>query len=113
MLAPLIYRIARQYSGWLLALLPLGLFVFFASHLNTIAHGEALHESLTWVPSLNVNLSFMLDGLSLMMALIVTGIGTLIIIYAGGYLARRPAPGSHVRLPAGVHGRHAGSGAGG
>jgi multicomponent Na+:H+ antiporter subunit A len=34
-----------------------------------------------------VSLSFALDGLSLLFALLVTGIGALILVYAGGYLA--------------------------
>ncbi|MDP1775127.1 MAG: proton-conducting transporter membrane subunit, partial [Moraxellaceae bacterium] len=37
-------------------------------------------------PSLGIQLSFWLDGLSLLMALLITGIGTLIFIYAGTYL---------------------------
>jgi multicomponent Na+:H+ antiporter subunit A len=84
--APAIHRVTRQYTGWLLALLPAGLFVYFASHLHLIAAGEVMTESWPWVPSLGVNLSFALDGLSVLMALIITGIGALIIIYAEGYM---------------------------
>jgi multicomponent Na+:H+ antiporter subunit A len=39
------------------------------------------------MPAYDLSLSFYLDGLSLLFALLVTGIGTLIVLYAGGYLA--------------------------
>lgn len=86
-LAPLVVRWAREVAGWILALLPLGVFVFFARQLPTIAEGTPIRESIAWLPSLNIPLSFYLDGLSLLFALLVTGIGTLIVVYAGGYLA--------------------------
>lgn len=46
--------------------------------------------SWAWVPQLNITLSFHADGLGLLMALIVSGIGTLIFIYASGYMAGDP-----------------------
>ncbi|AXY03675.1 hypothetical protein D1115_22565 (plasmid) [Vibrio alfacsensis] len=39
-----------------------------------------------WIPSLDVNLSFKLDGLSLLFACLISGIGALIQIYALAYL---------------------------
>ncbi|MDE2634757.1 MAG: proton-conducting transporter membrane subunit, partial [Chloroflexota bacterium] len=42
-------------------------------------------QTLTWIPSLGISLSFYLDGLSLLFALIITGIGALIFFYAGFY----------------------------
>jgi len=86
-LSPLVVRVSRQAAGWILGLLPLGVFVFFARQVPTVAHGETVRQSFEWLPSLNIPLSFYLDGLSLLFALLVTGIGTLIVVYAGGYLA--------------------------
>ncbi|MBZ0292850.1 MAG: putative monovalent cation/H+ antiporter subunit A [Anaerolineae bacterium] len=91
--APLLHRLLHRYTGWVLALLPLSLFLFFAIQLPTIAHGETITAAYSWVPTLSVNLYFLLDGLSLMMALIITGIGTLIFIYAAGYLHGDPLEG--------------------
>ncbi len=39
-----------------------------------------------WIPSLGINFSFLLDGLSLFFALIVSGVGVLIFFYANFYL---------------------------
>lgn len=91
--APTLNRIARDYAGWLLALLPAALFLSFAGYLQTIADGEVVTSSISWVNVLDVRLDFMLDGLSLMMVLIITGVGTLIVIYAGGYMKGDPLIG--------------------
>jgi multicomponent K+:H+ antiporter subunit A/multicomponent Na+:H+ antiporter subunit A len=39
-----------------------------------------------WIPSLGINLSFLMDGLSLFFGLIVSGMGCLIFFYANHYL---------------------------
>jgi NADH:ubiquinone oxidoreductase subunit 5 (subunit L)/multisubunit Na+/H+ antiporter MnhA subunit len=43
---------------------------------------------LPWMPSLNINLAFLTDGLGLFFGLLVSGIGTLIMLYARGYFGR-------------------------
>jgi len=91
--APRICRVARGYTGWLLALIPLGLVVYFVSHAQLVASGGVLQESYPWVPALGVNLSFRLDGLSLLFALLITGVGALILVYTGGYMAGHPQLG--------------------
>ncbi|TXI06978.1 MAG: putative monovalent cation/H+ antiporter subunit A, partial [Rhizobium sp.] len=55
-----------------------------------IAAGKPALGALDWVPSLGLRFSWMLDGLSLTFALLITGIGTLIVLYAGGYLKGHP-----------------------
>lgn len=46
---------------------------------------NAIVQEYTWVPELGLTLSFYLDGLSLLFGLIITGIGSLIFLYAGYY----------------------------
>lgn len=96
--APFIYRVAPRRAGWIAAVLPLALMLYFASLLPAVASGEALRFSYTWVPSLGINLSFRVDGLSLLFALLITGIGALVMIYAGGYLADDPNLGRMLTL---------------
>jgi multicomponent Na+:H+ antiporter subunit A len=76
-----------QRAGWLLALAPLAAFVHFLTQMPVVASGGVITSSLAWVPALGVELSFRLDGLSLLFALLITGIGTLIVLYAGAYLS--------------------------
>jgi len=76
----------QTITGWIFSILPLSLFFFFLNQIPVISSGEPYTISFMWVPSLNIVLSFHLDGLSLLFSLLVTGIGTLIIIYGSGYL---------------------------
>lgn len=84
--APLIQRFARDLTGWVLAIVPAAIFAYLLSLAPTIAQGETLRESYAWVPSMGVDVALRLDGLSLLMALIVSGVGVFIFIYGGGYL---------------------------
>ncbi len=79
-------RQLRRQWPWLLALIPFSLFLIFASLIAPVAAGADVRFFAPWVPSLDVNFSFLIDGLGLYMALIVSGIGVLVFIYAGVYL---------------------------
>ncbi len=89
-LGPWLERRLRGRAGWLLALLPLGLAGYFVNHAPRIASGETLRTAVPWAPSLGLDLAFALDGLSLLFALLITGVGALVLVYAGGYLAGHP-----------------------
>lgn len=43
-----------------------------------------------WVPALGIEAAFRVDGLSVLMLLMITGVGTAVFVYAGGYLAGDP-----------------------
>lgn len=85
-LAPLVHRLHPRRSGWLCALAPLVLSGFFVSRIGAVAAGEPEREAWDWIPSLGVDLSFRMDGLGLMFALLISGIGALVIVYASAYL---------------------------
>ena len=57
------------------------------SHAPAVLGGQAVIEFMPWVPQIGLNLGFRLDGLSLMFAGLITGIGLLIILYAHYYLS--------------------------
>ena len=71
---------------WLASILPIGLFIYFAQFIPAVAEGEIMRFTSEWVPSLNVNLDFQLDGLALLFALLITGIGSFVFIYTKEYL---------------------------
>ncbi|WP_289008961.1 putative monovalent cation/H+ antiporter subunit A [uncultured Marinobacter sp.] len=83
---PALYRLAGSYIGWVLALPPASLTAYFASLIPAIRGGEKLLLETPWMPGLGITLDFMVDGLSLVFALLISGIGTFILIYAGSYL---------------------------
>ena len=108
--APALTRVLKHNAAWVLALVPLWLFIHFAGFLETVAGGNSVAGGLDWVPSLGVRFSWYLDGLSLTFALLISGIGTLIVLYSGGYLKGHRAAGPLLLLHPDVHGRHAGPG---
>ena len=88
---PLGRSFGRRSPGWVLGLLPAALFAGFLRFSPTIAAGRTVTERLAWAPSLGVELALRLDGFSFLFCLLVTGIGSLVVIYAGAYLAERSA----------------------
>ncbi|MFG0379550.1 monovalent cation/H+ antiporter subunit A [Pseudomonas sp. zbq_18] len=55
--------------------------------------GERLLVSYNWLPELGLNLSLRLDGLGFLFALLILGIGLLVILYARYYLSEREPVG--------------------
>ncbi|KKX28097.1 putative monovalent cation/H+ antiporter subunit A [Rhizobium sp. LC145] len=92
-LAPVLTRAFGHKAAWLLALAPAFAFLHFASFLGEVAAGEVVTGGYAWVPSFNISFSWFLDGLSLTFALLITGIGTLIVLYSGGYMKGHPQQG--------------------
>lgn len=71
--------------GWLLSIFPAAAFASILLAYAGKTAGKPLVFSLPWIPSLGINFSLYLDGLSALFALIITGIGALIVVYAGHY----------------------------
>lgn len=93
LLAPAVISRMGHAGSWLLALAPLLSFLHFLTFLPDIAAGGVVTGGYAWVPSLNLSFSWFLDGLSLTFALLITGIGTLIVLYSGGYMKGHPQQG--------------------
>ena len=86
LIAPFINAGTPRFSGWFLSILPAGIFLWLWSFIPGLAAGEYHQIVLPWLPELGFSLQFKLDGLSLLFALMVTGVGALIMIYAGYYM---------------------------
>ena len=74
-------------AAFLPAVLPAVLFVWFAGMVPEVQGGATLRHVIDWVPSMGISLSFLIDGLSLTFALLITGIGAAVFLYAGQYLS--------------------------
>lgn len=57
------------------------------SHAGQVMAGQAVMEHWSWLPSLGLNVTFRLDGLSMMFAGLILVIGLCIVLYAAYYLA--------------------------
>lgn len=73
--------------GFVSSLLPLLLFAGLCALWPHVVRGEAYSVQWSWAPSLDLNLRFRLDGLSLLFGLIVTGAGVLVTLFASSYMA--------------------------
>lgn len=83
-LAPILHSFLKEKSAYILSLIPAGIFIAYLKYLPM--GPQALYlESFAWFPEFGVNLSFLLDGLSLLFVLLISGIGALVFVYAGGY----------------------------
>lgn len=89
MIALLRGRVRQLHRGWLVLAAPLMLFIYFFTRIPVIKGGDLGYETLPWIPSLGIDLVFHLDGLSLLFALLITGMGTLVFIYSIFYLDKR------------------------
>ncbi|PMR70016.1 monovalent cation/H+ antiporter subunit A [Halomonas heilongjiangensis] len=55
-------------------------------HGPTVIGGDIVSQSLAWMPLLGLDLALRIDGLTLLFALLILGIGSLILFYTGYYL---------------------------
>ncbi|RYI18947.1 MAG: monovalent cation/H+ antiporter subunit A, partial [Acetobacteraceae bacterium] len=67
--------------------------VLLLSKAPAVLAGETVHTRIDWLPALGLNATFRLDGLGLLFAILILGIGLLIILYARFYLSPRDAVG--------------------
>ncbi len=94
--APLVGWLSRQgraYSAWAAAgvvLLTLGC---LSPELAAPFAGHAVIQQIAWMPAAGLNLAFRFDGLALLFALLILGIGLLVILYAHYYLSSKDSLG--------------------
>ena len=85
---PLIHKLAGKKTGLLLAIVPLSLFIVLLLELLQLAPRESalLQTSVSLLPGMDF--AFRIDGLSLIFGLLISGIGTLVLLYAAFYMAK-------------------------
>lgn len=86
-------RFGRAINTLSTLLAPVIGFVYVCSLIDNVIAGERIVEYLEWIPAAGLTLSMHLDGLALMFALLILGIGLLIILYANYYLSDKESTG--------------------
>lgn len=85
-------RFGRSACAAATGLVPLaGLLLLFSQ--RAVLGAEALVVGTPWLPELGLNLSLRLDGLGFLFALLILGIGLLVILYARYYLSEKEPAG--------------------
>ncbi len=87
---PFIYRsFTKLHLGWFVLAVPVTLFIFLTTYIPQIAKGQTFQHTVEWIPTFNINFTTYLDGLSMIFALLITGVGSLVILYSIFYLSKK------------------------
>ncbi len=86
-------RFGRRINTLCTMIAPAIALIYILTLLPSVLAGDTITEYLEWIPSIGLTLSMRLDGLALMFALLILGIGLLIILYARYYLSEKEAVG--------------------
>ncbi|WP_052667128.1 hydrogen gas-evolving membrane-bound hydrogenase subunit E [Nitriliruptor alkaliphilus] len=85
---PLLVRLLGRDAGYLGALGLTGIAVWLASQAPAVLDGEPVTSELRWIPQADVAFSLRMDALGLLFAVIVLGIGAVVLAYAARYFGR-------------------------
>ena len=84
---PFLYKSVKNiHTGWFVLAVPATLAIIYATYIAKVAKGEVFLAELPWIPSLDISVVSYLDGLSLLFSLLITGIGSLVVLYSIFYL---------------------------
>ena len=81
----------KQFSRGATALAAIGVslssLILLLTQAKHVFNGGTITQTWAWLPQLGIDLSFRMDALGLLFSLLISGIGTLIYIYAYYYLS--------------------------
>src|SRR5688572_3532745 len=78
---------ARNVESTWAGLVALATVVPLALLFPEVAGGGVVQERLAWLPSLGIDIVVRIDGFAWMFAVLVAGIGVLVVVYARYYLS--------------------------
>src|SRR5690606_9955737 len=76
----------RNLAAWVMTGTTLACLALTLSLYPAISGGEVMRQVYPWAPSLGLDFSVRVDGFSWLFMLLVTGIGTLVGVYARYYM---------------------------
>lgn len=81
-------KVPRIHVGWFVLIVPILLFISLIGYIPDVARGEVFTHTIQWIPSFGIEFTTYLDGLSMIFGLLITGIGSLVILYSIYYLSK-------------------------
>jgi len=83
----------HRLEAWLAGLVALGCIALLLMQLPLILDGQVVKLTLAWIPSMGIDFTLRLDGYAWLFALIIAGMGALIVLYARYYMSPQdPVP---------------------
>ncbi|MEZ2457877.1 Na+/H+ antiporter subunit A [Salinicoccus roseus] len=90
-----IYRYyKRLHLGWFVLPVPLIIVIYLLTLVPRVSNNQLIYESLAVMPRIGMNFDVYIDGLGLLFAILISGIGALVVLYSIGYLSHREDLGS-------------------
>lgn len=84
---PFLYKkISGIHTGWFVLAVPVALVGTYATFLPDVSKGQTFTSKVDWIPSLDISVISYMDGLSLLFSLLITFIGSLVVLYSIFYL---------------------------
>lgn len=78
---------ARNAEAWLAGLIALACVVLIATLYPDVANGGVIRADMPWAPALGLQFTLRMDGYAWLFALIVSGMGALVVLYARYYMS--------------------------
>ena len=90
-LIPFLHRLFNNklHIGWFILFMPAAIFTFLLQYIPITQAGDTWTSEMKWLPSFGFNFTAYVDGLSLLFGLLITGVGTLVILYSIFYMSRQ------------------------
>ncbi|CAB3663663.1 NAD(P)H-quinone oxidoreductase subunit 2, chloroplastic [Achromobacter animicus] len=78
---------ARNAEAWLAGLIAFACVVLIATLYPDVANGGVIRADMPWAPALGLQFTLRMDGYAWLFALIVSGMGALVVLYARYYMS--------------------------
>lgn len=85
LIVPILTKYLGRYVFVAVAIVPAAAAVWVALQAPVVLGGQPVTEYTSWIPELGIALSFRLDGLAWVMAMLVTVVGALVLLYCAWY----------------------------
>ncbi|MFC7475038.1 monovalent cation/H+ antiporter subunit A [Dankookia sp. GCM10030260] len=90
---PVLARFGRAVAAWTAAAALAAAALPLVPLAAGVLDGEVVVQRLAWLPDWGLDLAFRFDGLGLLFAILILGIGALVILYAAYYMPRQDGLG--------------------
>ncbi|MBN9454146.1 MAG: monovalent cation/H+ antiporter subunit A [Bosea sp.] len=86
-LAVVVVRGGRESATWITGATMIACLVLAASLYPSVSGGNVVRYDIEWIPSLGLNFTLRMDGFAWIFAVLVSGIGVLVVMYARYYIS--------------------------
>src|SRR5699024_2198799 len=75
-------QVLQTYTpGWFVLPVPLLIVIYLFTLIPRVMNGLVIHETMQFMPRIGMNFDVYIDGLGLLFAILISGIGALVVLY--------------------------------